>query len=102
MRKLVFALLALLAFGSPAIAEQSGPTVIDCPVGTECRTWMDGGVTYLKVVNRTNREVSGTVTLNEIYEKVIPVAGRPIAAIDGRWIEITLPAKGEMVLRLGK
>ena len=102
MNKYYFALIIPLAFGIPAIAEQRGPVVIECPVGMECNTWMDGGGTYLKVVNMTDRALSGTVTLNEIYEKVIPVAGRPIVSIDGRWIEVNLPPKGEMVLRLGK
>lgn len=102
MKRCFFSLLFAFTAVFADWADQPGPVVIESPVGTECRTWMNGGVTYLKVVNTTDRAIAGTVTLNEIYEKVIPVAGRPVAAIDGRWIKIELPPEGEMVLRLGK
>lgn len=100
-------ILALLAIGVSAAAlaagaQKPGPCVMDAPAGTECRTWMENGNTFLEVVNRTGRAVSGTVTLNEIYEKVINVTNRHSAEIDGRWIEIKLPAGESMTLRLGK
>ena len=100
-------ILALLAIGVSAAAlaagaQKPGPCVMDAPAGTECRTWMENGNTFLEVVNRTGRTVSGTVTLNEIYEKVINVTNRYSAEIDGRWIEIELPAGKSMTLRLGK
>ena len=102
MRLCITFLLFVIAVALSVRAELPGPTVIESPVGTECRTWMTDGVTYLKVVNTTDRAIAGTVTLNEIYEKVINLANRNAASIDGRWIEIKLPPKGEMMLRLGK
>ena len=101
------AVLFLFAFLSVALAAATetacpGPVVLDCPAGTACRTWMKDGVTYLHVANTTSKAVSGTVTLNEIYEKVINLTNRLPAEIDGRWIAVELTPGGEMTLRLGK
>ena len=103
MRRML-ALLTICASAAAlaAGAVKPGPCVLDAPAGTECRTWVESGKTFLEVVNRTERTVSGTVTLNEIYEKAINVSNRYSAEIDGRWIEIELPAGKSMTLRLGK
>ena len=92
--------LALAAFSSGV--RRPGPIVLECPHGTVCKTWIDDAGTYLSVTNVTDVEISGTVTLNEIYEKAINVTNRYSAEIDGRWIEIELPAGKSMTLRLGK
>jgi len=87
---------------SLAHAAERGPTVLDSPLGAVCRTWIENGATYLEVVNETDRMVAGTVELNEIYEKVLIVQGGRSAEIDGRWIEIELPARATLRVRLGK
>ena len=93
----------MLALCLPAAwAALPGPTVLECPVGTVCRTWIEGGATYLEVVNETKRSVSGTVTLNEIYEKVIVMKGDGSAEIDGRWIEVEVKPEVRLLVRLGK
>ena len=76
--------------------------VLDKPAGTSCRTWMKDGAVFLDIANRTGGTVSGTVELNEIFEKAINVSNRLPAEIDGRWIEIELPPGKAMTLRLGK
>lgn len=95
-------LLLLVVCASSVFASEPGPAVLECPVGTVCRTWVENGQTFLEVVNEADRAVAGTVTLNEIYEKAINVTNRFVAEIDGRWIEVVLPARGRMTLRLGK
>ena len=95
-------LLPLVACALSVFASEPGPAVLECPVGTVCRTWVENGQTFLEVVNETDRAVAGTVTLNEIYEKAINITNRLVAEIDGRWIEIDMPPKGRMTLRLGK
>ena len=96
-------LAALLVFCfSVAWAAAPGPAVLESPVGTVCRTWVEGGATYLEVANQTKRDVSGTVTLNEIYEKAIVVKGDGSAEIDGRWIEVEIKPEAKLLLRLGK
>ena len=103
MKKILFPLFVVLALVSVAVTvRRPGPVVLERPIGTECETWMEGTDVFLSVTNVTEVEVSGTVTLNEIFEKVLNVSNRFRAEIDGRWIEIELPPKGGMLLRLGK
>ena len=103
MKKMLILLFAGLALVSVAVTlRRPGPVVLDRPAGTECETWMEGNDVFLSVTNVTPVAVSGTVTLNEIFEKVLNVSNRFRAEIDGRWIEIELPPKGGMLLRLGK
>ena len=103
MKKMLILLFAGLALVSVAMTvRRPGPVVLDRPAGTECETWLEGNEVFLSVTNVTSVGVSGTVTLNEIFEKVLNVSNRFRAEIDGRWIEIELPPKGGMLLRLGK
>ena len=103
MKKMLILLFAGLALVSVAMTvRRPGPIVLDRPAGTECETWLEGNEVFLSVTNVTSVGVSGTVTLNEIFEKVLNVSNRFRAEIDGRWIEIELPPKGGMLLRLGK
>ena len=102
MTKLLIPLLLLASLLSAAPAPSPGPAVLECPIGVTCRTWVDGGATYLEAVNGTKRSVSGTVTLNEIYEKAIVVKGAGSAEIDGRWIELELGPEVKLLVRLGK
>ena len=103
MKKMLILLFAGLALVSVAVTvRRPGPIVLDRPAGTECETWMEGNEVFLSVTNVTSVGVSGTVTLNEIFEKVLNVSNRFFAEIDGRWIEIKLPPKCGMLLRLGK
>ena len=99
MKKL---LLLIFVAASAAFAVEPGPVVLDAPIGTACRTWVENGVTFLEIRNETGRSVSGTVTLNEIYEKAIVLSGGRSVDIDGRWIEVELPAHGVLLVRLGK
>ena len=92
--------LALAAFSSGV--RRPGPIVLECPHGTVCKTWIDDAGTYLSVTNVTDVEISGTVTLNEIYEKAFNRLNRLSVEIDGRWIEIKLPPKQGVLLSLGK
>jgi len=95
-------ILSLVACAMSVLFAATGPAVLEAPLGTTCRTWMDGDETFLEVVNDTDRALSATVTLNEIYEKAIVLLGSGSAEIDGRWIEIELPPKDRMKVRLGK
>lgn len=95
-------LLLVFVCASAAFAVEPGPVVLESPVGTVCRSWVENGVTFLEIRNETGRSVSGTVTLNEIYEKAIVLSGGRSVDIDGRWIEVELPAHGVLLVRLGK
>ena len=93
--------LASLSGNGAAVAEKV-PVVLDAPLGLDCRCVNGVDGVRLVMTNRTERELSGEVTLNEIFEKAIPVSGGGTAAIDGRWLEVTVPAGREAVFRLGK
>lgn len=102
MKSVVLFLSAFLSVVAAAETVRPGPVVLDSPVGTTCRTWVKDGFAYLHIANTTSKAVSGTVTLNEIFEKVINLTNRLHAEIDGRWIAVELTPGGEMTLRLGK
>ena len=103
MKKILLPLFLVLTLVSIAMSvRRPGPVVLERPAGTECETWLEGADVFLSVTNVTAVEVSGTVTLNEIFEKALNVSNRFFAEIDGRWIEIKLPPKCGMLLRLGK
>ena len=103
MRKyIVLACIALVSVAFSGLARRPGPAVLEHPYGTVCETWIDDSGTYLSVTNTADVEVSGTITLNEIYEKAINRQNRLPVEIDGRWIEVKLPPKRGMLLLLGK
>lgn len=103
MKSAFLSLIGLIAMLSAVAAVVGpGPSVLEHPAGTACRTWSEGGDVYLHVTNFTEVAVSGTVALNEIFEKLRWVGPRHPAEIDGRWIEIELPPRAAVTLRLGK
>ena len=103
MKSAFLSSLGVIAILSAVVAAVGpGPSVLEYPAGTACRTWSDGGDVYLHVTNFTEVAVSGTVILNEIFEKLQCVGPRHPAEIDGRWIEIELPPRAAVTLRLGK
>lgn len=104
MRKyiIVLACIVLVSAAFSALARRPGPVVLGHPYGTVCETWVDDSGTYLSVTNTADVEISGTITLNEIYEKALNRQNRLPVAIDGRWIEIVLPPRRSVLLSLGK
>ena len=104
MRKyiIVLACIVLVSAAFSALARRPGPVVLGHPYGTVCETWVDDSGTYLSVTNTADVEISGTITLNEIYEKALNRRNRLPVAIDGRWIEIVLPPRRSVLLLLGK
>ena len=99
---IVVVCIALVTAAFSGSARRPGPAVLGHPYGTVCETWIDDSGTYLSVTNTTDVEISGTVTLNEIYEKAFNRTNRLPVEIDGRWIEIKLPPRCGALLLLGK
>jgi len=99
---IALACVALVSAAFSSVQRRPGPVVMECPYGTACETWIDNSGTYLSVTNTTDISISGTVTLNEIYEKAFNRLNRLPVSIDGRWIEIELPPRCGLILSLGK
>ena len=79
-----------------------GPVVLEYPAGTSCCTWREGDDIFLSVTNRSEVSVSGTIVLNEIFEKLRHVDGCCLAEIDGRWIQVEIPPRAAATMILGK